>query len=79
MAKLNFQQPLLRYSVSHDPSQVILMELKKHFFLLTMLKTIELFNIFVQSNKKKIQHILYSLNFIFYKSFSGYVQPVWSV
>uniref|UniRef100_A0A672Q399 Calbindin n=1 Tax=Sinocyclocheilus grahami TaxID=75366 RepID=A0A672Q399_SINGR len=38
MAKLNFQQSLLQSSVSHDPSTSIDLVLKKHFFLLSMLK-----------------------------------------
>ncbi len=38
MAKLNFQQSLVQYLVSHDPLAVVL--LKKHLFLLLMLKTV---------------------------------------
>ncbi len=54
MAKLNFLHPLLQYLVSHDPSEIILMELKKPLFLLSMLKTIELFNMFVKATTTKI-------------------------
>ncbi len=52
MANLNFQQPLLQSSVSHDPSETILnvdLVLKKHFLLLAMLKTVVLLIIFVET------------------------------
>ncbi len=43
---------LLQSSVSHDPSEIILnadLLLKKHFLLLSMLKTVVLLNMFVET------------------------------
>ncbi len=52
MAKLNFQQPLLQASVSHDPSEIILTCWfdAQETFLIIMLKT----NSEEQHLKKKI-------------------------
>ncbi len=57
MARLNFQQPLLQSSVSHDPIEIILiilyvnLVLKKRFSLLSMLETVVLLNSFVETMK----------------------------
>ncbi len=40
--KAEFSASLLQSSVSHDPSEIILLLLKKHLFLLSMLKTVVL-------------------------------------
>ncbi len=44
MAKLNFQQPLLQSSVSHDPAEIILINLfgaqEKIIYILSMLKAV---------------------------------------
>ncbi len=46
MAKLNFQQPLPQSSMSHYPSEIIN---NNNLFLLSILKTVVLLNIFVEA------------------------------
>jgi len=48
MAKLNFHQPFLQSSISHDPSENI-----KTVYLLTMIKKINLDSL----ENKKIKHL----------------------
>ncbi len=49
-AKVDFQKPLLQSSVSHDQKSFKYADLvlKKHFLLLSMLKTVVLLNIYVE-------------------------------
>ncbi len=52
MPKLNFQQPLLQFSVSHDPEIILIYwigGLEIQFLLLSMFQTIVLLNIFVET------------------------------
>ncbi len=51
MAKLHFQQQLLQSSVSHDPSEIIVIFwFGAQYFFLLVLKLDVLFNIFVETN-----------------------------
>ncbi len=51
MAKLHFQQQLLQSSVSHDPSEIILIFwFSAQDIFLLVLKLDVLFNIFVETN-----------------------------
>ncbi len=67
MAKLKFQNPLLQFSVSHDPSEIIYvyliyidLVLKQHFISSSLLKTFVLLDIFVETM------ILFSVCFVKY-------------
>ncbi len=58
IAKLNFQQPFLQSSVSHDPLEIILILIywfgAQETFLITIINVV-LLNIFVETQKNRIE------------------------
>ncbi len=65
MAKLNFQQPLLKSSVSHDPSEIILVSLFAAQETLLIIINVGIFvNTFFQGYliNKKFQRTVFTWN-----------------